>query len=579
MMYAYIRISLRTWSGLTPRPQAAIIRGVMSPSLLPRPVALPPWWSGRLLLFALALLALATLGRLPLVDEDEGEYSEVAAELAHSSEWLAPTLNGQPFYEKPALLFWLQAPLVRLLGPDELAFRLPSLACTVAWAALLLSWWSRQRGQRPATIATWLAVTSAGVVVVGRAATMDALVLLLTSLTLFDLWDWLDHDQRAPLRRAALWAGLGMLAKGPVALVIPAVVLAALLATTPPLRARWRALLDPWAWLILLAVALPWYLWYGLHSGGEFLRYFFLRENAGRLGGSLQGHGGSVLYYLPVLPVLLLPHGGVLVVLFRQWRRIWSESLERFLLLWFLSVFLLFSLAGTKLPHYLLYACTPLFLLGGRGLAENRGDDRLRSLFELVGTLLLPLLALLLPLLAARLARTSGDPYQREMFALGATVFGPAYWGLASGWLFAALACLLLSWRQRAPAPPPEGALGDGRVVRLPGRSVADPRWLVIGPGLVSTLGISLVLLPTVTAFQQEPVRAAARFAAGLGVPVVADDRMPSFAVYLGRPTLVREVAAGDVAFGRINNPDRLGRQHQVLFARGGVRVVRVEQP
>ncbi|MDE3010835.1 MAG: glycosyltransferase family 39 protein, partial [Pseudomonadota bacterium] len=285
--------------------------------LAPRPASAPPWWSGRILLAIVAIVAVLTLGCLPLVDEDEGEYSEIASELARSPNWLAPTLNGHAFYEKPILLFWLQAPLVRLAGPAEWAFRLPSALCTVAWAVLLMRWWGRRRNPRAATIAAWLAVTCAGMVVVGRAATMDALVVLLLTGTLLALWEWLEQGRRTALWQAALLAGLGVLAKGPLALVVPGLVLLSFLAVTPAFRSRWRGLLDPVAWLILVTVAAPWYVWYGQFSQGEFLRYFLWRENVGRLGGSLQGHGGSVLYYLPVLPLLLLPHGGVLVALVR----------------------------------------------------------------------------------------------------------------------------------------------------------------------------------------------------------------------------------------------------------------------
>jgi len=220
-----------------------------------------------------------------------------------------------------------------------------------------------------------------------------------------------------------------------------------------------------------------------------------------------------------------------------------------------------------------------LFLLGGRCLADARGEDRLRAVCELLGALALPLLALALPLVAARIGSQSDSPYLRELLAAAPAVFDPLYLGLACVWLAAALACLLLSWRQRTPLPAIPDSGKDLRVVRLSGRAPVDFRWMVVAPGLVSAFGISLLLLPALTTLQQDPVRAAGRFAATLNVPVVSDDRMPSFSVYLGRPTEVRDIRAGDVAFGRIDHPERLGRRHQVLFAQGGVRVVRVLEP
>jgi 4-amino-4-deoxy-L-arabinose transferase-like glycosyltransferase len=565
-------IAVLTWAA-----QQGIIRGVMmaSPSL--RAWRASQWWSGRGLLVLVAVLAMLTLGALPLVDEDEGEYAQVAAELAHAPNWLAPTLNGQPFYEKPILLFWLQAPLVWLVGPVEWAFRLPSAVCTLLWL-LALSAFLRPRGDWVAAdAAVWLAATSAGIVVVGRAATMDAPIILLLTLTLLDAWRWLEYGRVPWLRRAAVWAALGMLAKGPVALVIPAAVLGSFLLVSPAARARWRGLLDPWAWLILLTMALPWYAWYGWHSDGEFLRYFLLRENAGRLGGSLQGHGGSPLYYLAVLPLLLLPHGSVLAAAPRALRDSWQQPLDRFLLLWFACVFLIFSLAGTKLPHYLLYGCTPLFLLGGRWLsAPGAWTGALRH-FAVAAALILPGLALALPALAGHFALAGDNPYLHEMLSRGPAVFGPNYWSRAAVWALLALVAPAMLWHRQKTSGA--AVVKSSKVVRLERRAAVDLRWTVIVPGLVSALGISLVLLPALTALQQAPVRAAARFAAGLGAPIVADNRMPSFSVYLGRPTQGRAVQIGDIAFGRLDHPDRLGSRHQILFAEGGVRVVRVLAP
>ena len=529
----------------------------------------------RILLAALALLGALTLGCLPLIDEDEGEYSEVAVEMAHSGDFLAPTLNGQPFYEKPILLFWLQAPLLRAFGSHEWALRLPPFIASCAWILAIIGWWRARRGEGEALAAAWIAATCLGVALVARAAAMDALINLLLALTLFDLWLWIEGGRRFHLRRAALWAALGALAKGPVALVIPAAVLIAYFALTPGARVRARALVDPWAWLILLAVALPWYVWYGVHSDGAFWRYFLLRENVGRLGGSLQGHGGGYGYYVVVLPLLLLPHTGVLAGLVAASRRLWAAPCERFLLLWFALVFLIFTLAGTKLPHYLLYGCTPLFLLGARCLPRGRARAQWAGF-------VLPALALALPSLARHFALHDGNPYIREMLGRSDLVFDQVYWIRTGLWCACALACpWLVAWAGRhvddgrapASARPERGAVHDD--TRF-GRAMLAQ---LIVPGLVSVLGVSLVLLPTVTAFQQDPVRAAARFAATLATPVVSDNRMPSFSVYLGHPTLVRALQAGDIAFGRLDHPDRLGRRYDALFAQGGIRVVRVIEP
>lgn len=516
----------------------------------------------------LALCAVLTLQRLPLVDEDEGEYSEVAMEMARSVDWRAPTLNAVPFYEKPVLLFWLQAPLVRWAVPAgmplETALRLPALLATLGWMALLVRALPGLAGWQ----AAWLAATSLGVAVVGRAAAMESLINLCLCGTLLALLAWLQSGARRPLREAAVWAGFGVLAKGPVALVVPGLVVLALLALDREARrTRWRDLGDLWAWALLVTIAAPWYAWYAVHSDGAFVAYFLGRENVGRLGGSLQGHSGGWAYYLAVLPCILLPWPRLLAAVPAAIVSARHAREPRFLLTWLVVVLVVFTLAGTKLPHYVLYGATPLFLLGATRLPSS--PSRLDGLPGLV----LPALALALPQLALRALQHSPNPYLHELLARAPEVLDAGWQRLAWAWALAALALALVL------------ALGAGRALRAAAGSPAGMQavfwpWL---PGALSVAGVSLVLLPAVTGLQQDPVRAAAararQMVADGPVTVVADNRMPSFAVYLGRPTTQRAVQAGDLAFGRLDHPDRLGSQYQVLFAEGGVRLVRVLAP
>lgn len=516
-----------------------------------------PWWPIRLFMIFMTIVVLFSLGQVPLVDEDEGEYSEVAAEMAATGHFLAPTLNAQPFYEKPALLFWLQAPLVQLAGPQEWIFRLPPFLATLAWVGAILFWWKKRSGDRECETAAWIGVCSLGMTIAGRAATMDSLIILWLSLTLFDLWDFIESDRRVFLRRAAVWSALGFLTKGPIALLIPLAVLGMYLISSKVHRLRWRGLFDAGSWLIFIALASPWFIWYGYHSQGAFLDYFFLRENMGRVGGALQGHSGSPAYYLIVLPFILLPYSALLLRLIQKARQYWNVPLHRYLMIWFLVVLVVFSIAGTKLPHYLLYGCTPLFLLAAPELLQP--GKRIWRCTLVVPGLLLPVLSLALPSIVAHFSLADANPYIREMLERGAEVFAANFYINSIVWLGISL------------------ALAIGIVMNPP--ESKRYAYLVLMPGLISAIGVSYLLAPAVTHLQQDPVRAAAQFAQTLNEPVVSDNRLPSFSVYLGRPTERRPVKAGDLAFGRLDHPDQLGSQHQVLFAQGGVRVVRVIQP
>ena len=101
------------------------------------------------LLAAAALLLLAfafDLGGYALLEPDEGRNAEVAREMAESNDYVVPTLNGLPYLDKPALYFVVGASLMEVLGPTELAARLPSLLFTLGTLALVFWFGMRMSG-------------------------------------------------------------------------------------------------------------------------------------------------------------------------------------------------------------------------------------------------------------------------------------------------------------------------------------------------------------------------------------------------------------------------------------------------
>ncbi|MDE1941650.1 MAG: glycosyltransferase family 39 protein [Betaproteobacteria bacterium] len=509
----------------------------------------PQWLIGALLLaFAITWFS---FGHVPLFDEDEGEYAEVAVEMARSGDFITPTLNGQPFFEKPILAFWLQAPLAAAFGAHAWVFRLPSLIACLLWVVALVRFGRRSWDVETGWFAGFLCATSIGVVVSAGAAAMDGVLCLLMALAGFDIFRaWQDESpaSRWAVRRAFLWMALGFLAKGPVAIVVPFFLSLSFYVLQGDFRRWLRAVLDLPGWIVLLGIALPWYLAQYHLMGQPFIDYFLLRENVGRLTGALQGHGGSILYYFPVLVLIVLPHTAMLA---RAGVESWharSDPLTRFLLLWFVVVFVLFSLATTKLPHYLLIGLTPLFLL----MAHHRA--RLQSWgIAIWPWVLMAGGALALPAAVSWAAAHSHNLYLQEMLGQGPKVFGAGYWGMVSLEIIGTL--LVIGWLRA---------------------------WLKAGPwrllaitGVASNLMIWTLLLPAAAHLQQDPVLEAARVAGGWSQRVVADNRMPSFAVYSGRPTVNRTPGPGDLVFLRADAESRLP-PHAVLFSRGGLRLVRI---
>ena len=508
-------------------------------------------WLVGILLLAI-LVTFVNLGRLPLFDEDEGEYAQVAVEMANSGNFITPTLNGQPFFEKPILTFWLQAPLVQAFGVHAGLFRLPSALACLGWILLLVQFGRRFFGEEAGWLAGVLCATSLGVVVSGHAGAMDGVLSLLVAAAGFDIYRaWVDQSRWAQWR-VYLWMALGLLAKGPVAVIIPFLMSGLFYASQRDFDRWLKALINPLGWLTFLIIALPWYVAQYHAMGQPFLDYFLFRENLGRMLGSLQGHGGSIFYYLPVILLIALPHTSLLLRTGITGFTERANPLVRFLLIWFAVVLVVFSLASTKLPHYLLIGLTPVFLL----MAHYRMRLQSRFLTVLPFFLMLAFTAAF-PTLVATWAVRENSPYLRELLARGPEVFGISYWVITAT-LAAFSAVILIVTHRFAPH-------------RAPWR-------LLPGLGLAANLLLWGVWLPAVSALQQAPLVEAAQLARLLPQPIVADNRMPSFAVLVGHATVNRAPLPGDVVFLRADAEANLAA-HETLYSKGGLRLVRMSRP
>jgi 4-amino-4-deoxy-L-arabinose transferase-like glycosyltransferase len=499
----------------------------------------------------LLVLALWGLGSAPLFDVDEGAFSEATREMLESGDWLHTTLNGEPRFDKPIGVYWLQALSVSAFGENAFAFRLPSALSALLWAVSLAVFALPRLGRSAALAVGPLLLTSVGVLLIGRAATADALLNLLLCLTALDAWRWLESSRALHLRRAYAWMGLGLLVKGPVAVLVPGAALVLWLFASMPWREALRrlgaALADVWAWLLLLGIAVPWYA-YALHRHGlAFIDGFFVRHNLARYTSPLEQHGGSLGYYLVVLPLLLLPWTPLLASVLGRLRALWKEPMPRFMLVWAGFVLGFFSLSGTKLPHYALYGASPLLLL----MAQALGQVGIRQRAALCMSLLLTLALLCGSALSlAWWAPQVSHPLYRTLL-VGQHASLTMVWGTAG----CALAVLALMTQVR------------GAAWTLARRSVASAM-------LISVAALSFSL-PWWGDLVQGPVRRAAEVARSRAEPAVQWGlHQPSFAVYRGQATPRRAPRDGELALVRMDQLPGLmaaaGGRFSLLFAERG---------
>lgn len=499
------------------------------------------------LLALIPLLILGVgLGQMPLFDVDEGAFSEATREMFERGDFLSTWLNGVPRFDKPILIYWLQAVPVGLFGPVEWAFRLPSVLAATVWAAALGVFAWPRLGREAAYLVSVITATSLGVFVIGRAATADALLNALLVLALTDAWRHLESGSRPALRRMYLWIGLGVLTKGPIALAIPAAVTLLYCASRRDWRGWARAAFDLPGWAILLAVAAPWYIAALSIHGQAFIDGFILKHNIGRFSGPMEGHGGSLFYYALIVPLLLLPWTAQLLRALPEIRRDASYPLARLLWIWAGFVVVFFSLSGTKLPHYALYGCSPLFLL----LAAHRAAPMPNGLRLLPAFLLLAFCVILPALLDHAVgAGWVRDPYYAAQLGRAASAL-PAHYLPACGTVFGLALAVALFWR--------------------------GPGWQRLAlVAAAQGLLLATVVGPYVADLLQGPVKRAALAARQAGGPAVQwNFFQPSFAVYRQQVAPARAPLPGELAITRY---DRIppGARVELLYSEGGVRLVR----
>jgi dolichol-phosphate mannosyltransferase len=319
-----------------------------------------------------ALAGVLLFGKLsyPLLEPDEGRYAEIGREMLARGDWLLPTLNQEPYLDKPPLFYWLVAGSIGLFGVEEWAARLVPAVSSLLIIVGTFFFGRRLVGSRAALLGSLALSLMVGFVVCGRFVILDSLLTFVLGSAFFCGHEAIT-DRR--LRRgwwlaSAFFCGLGFLVKGPVAVALVAPPLAGFgwLARLPG-RAGWRAWL---AYLgVVLGVILPWFIAISYYRP-EFAYHFIVDHHLLRFFGHAY-HSSPMWFYLPVLLIGCLPWSLLLLpisrFLFSRQAgvcRLRTPGMA-FCFGWAGWCLLFFSLSNGKLPPYILPALPPIALLVG----------------------------------------------------------------------------------------------------------------------------------------------------------------------------------------------------------------------
>jgi Dolichyl-phosphate-mannose-protein mannosyltransferase len=319
-----------------------------------------------------AALYLARLGAAPFLDPPEGIHAQIAWEMLHGAGFIAPHLNGIPYFEKPPLLYWLTGAAFAWLGPTEAAARLCSALAAVAVAVLTALIGARLGSARVGLMAGLMVATNLEVFLFGRMVKPDLLFVACIWLAFYGFVLAYLGKGRWTLLLFYGALGLAVLAKDPLGALGPLALVAAFLWLVGEGR-TWRQWAPGRAVLLLLAVALPWYLlvearyhgslWYSIvdnHLLNLARQRVFPDEDVPL--SALEFLGVTAVGFFPW--VLALPLG-VRRALERPWRtpeaRLWM-----LLALWAVGTIGAVALSPFKLPHYGLPAFPAMALLAAR---------------------------------------------------------------------------------------------------------------------------------------------------------------------------------------------------------------------
>jgi len=496
-----------------------------------------------IILFSLFLLSFFyATASVPLFNLDEGAFSEATREMLRNGDLVTTYLGGELRFDKPILIYWLQLLSVKIFGINEFSFRLPSALSAFFWGVCLYLFTKRNFDRKKAFWSAFLFASSLQITVIGKAAVADALLNLFIASTMFCMWEYFKTRKRKYLYLLFSFMALGTLTKGPIAVFIPFFVSFFYLLAKGRLDFWLRSVFDPKGLLLFFLIALPWYAIEYLKEGEAFIEGFIIKHNIQRFNSAFENHKGGFFYYVPVLLAGLLPFTGVILHSLLKIRKNLND-LTLFLLIWFSFVFIFFSFSQTKLPHYIIYGYTPLFIIASLAIDDFRSKKAI-----VFPVLSLFLLFLFLPEAASFFKDSLKGEYLKEIIENAPVYFNFFY----KAKIAAAILILTLAY------------------------FLEDFKKIAVITGFATLFVINSAVIPAYASLVEAPVKEAGIFIKKLAPKnaVMYGINTPSLMVYADRIVKRKYPENGDVVFTKIDKLKEF-KKYEILWEKNGIVVIK----
>jgi 4-amino-4-deoxy-L-arabinose transferase-like glycosyltransferase len=324
------------------------------------------------------------VGSIGIIDETEPLFAEASRQMVITGDWITPYYNGLTRFDKPILIYWLQALAFSIFGVNEWAVRLPSTLSGLGLTGLgfytlrhfgvnpwenpsrkLSSWLRQQELWFSALIGATLMALNPLTIAWGRTGVSDSLLTACMAGGLMSFFGAYATNKRKNLWYIASYVliGLAALTKGPVGIVLPGAIALLFLLYVGNFKPVLREMKLVWGILIILLINVPWYALATWKNGESFINSFFGYHNVERFTTVVNYHDGPWYIYFPIVLIGFAPWSLYLPLAITQtkfWqRRYWqkiprSAHLSLFATIWCAVVFIFFSVAVTKRPNYIL---------------------------------------------------------------------------------------------------------------------------------------------------------------------------------------------------------------------------------
>lgn len=324
------------------------------------------------ILITFVLLYFYNLGLPSIWNPNEAFYAEAPREMLEKKDFTTPYFNYEYRFQKPILTYWLVLLWYHLLGVEEISVRMVS-AISAAFGVFLVWWlgktiWSNNRA---GLISGVLLAASLDYNSLARYGSTDMLLTMLITLSLVLFYKgYVDNNGRQRLWYFMVYivGGFAVLTKGPIGIVMPLLVIAAFFLIMKDFHGL-KNFISFYGFLTCLLIGLSWYIYMIYLHGNDFFSVLY-NENIMRFTKKISG-SSDPFYYVPVILWDFFP-GSIFIIPAFYWifKNIREQKNEKFPLVWFLTVFIFFSLSKSKLPAYILPALPALSIIVGGWINE-----------------------------------------------------------------------------------------------------------------------------------------------------------------------------------------------------------------